>query len=571
MEITRKKRIPRPYQVQAIGAVNDAIAFDGIQRPILVMATGTGKTATTTEIVRGKKTLWLTHTEELISQSAYTLLDSLELDESELEVYNSSFYKTSEGDTEQLDIIEFLKILHSKKGSAFDSPAHESVRKKIGVIKRDQMHMEANYIVASIQTIHNRLDKIDPHFFDFIVVDECHYCLANTWTKTINHFKNTPVLGLTATPYRTDGMELTNLFDKIVFEYPIEQAIQEGNLCEISAQRIRTEISLDNVRTTAGELNSKDLRVVDNPIRNKLIVDSYEKYAKGRKFLFFGVDVEHTKNVCLEFKKRGYNVAYIVGEDEESVRKNKIRALKSGRLDGATNCMVLTTGFDDPAISCIIMGCPTKSKVKFFQIVGRGTRLKPEYIQFKDLLVIDMIDVTKRHSLINTKTLDEGKSIDDKLFMNKEKKKKLKDKLAEPRQTKLEGKLTTKDKKVDLLKIPKVVIRDTEAMREEATPKQLELLRILGYDIDTNAYTKGMASVIIGGQQASESQMNYLKNLGFDTSNGCTKAEAAAAIEMKNKEKGIQPEWKSNPSFSVFKELANSNKIGSKLNIDPDW
>ena len=176
--------------------------------------------------------------------------------------------------------------------------------------------------------------------------------MARTWQKAFNHFNTDLKLGLTATPWRADGMPLGDLFDKIVYQYNIQDGIKEKFLCELDAYRIRTQLSIDCVKTTAGELNIKDLRIIDCEPRNSLIVDKYLEYAEERPTIVFCVDVEHAINLSRAFNEKGVSSSFVVGDKKLCPdRKERIEKFKSGETKVMCNVMVLTHGFDYPELS----------------------------------------------------------------------------------------------------------------------------------------------------------------------------------------------------------------------------
>lgn len=491
----------RPYQQEAYDVVHKKLS-DGISKQLLVLMTGGGKTFLTCNIIKDfKKVLWCTHTQELCDQSGEALQQIESAD-------NLLGYKT------------------------------------LGIVKAEQFDISKDITIASVQTLHRRLHLIPSDYFDCIVIDEAHLAMAQSWQKFVNYFTPKLLLGLTATPFRADGMSLGNLFDEIVFERDIKFGIDNGYLCEINAIRIKTEISLDSVRTTAGELNSKDLRIIDNSVRNQLIVDSYVKYASGRQAIVFCVDVEHCQNVYQKFLDNNISTTFVVGDEKICPnRKERIADFKSGKFLVINNVNVLVAGFDHPEASCCIMARPTKSLTSYLQAVGRITRLKKSY---KDAIVLDIVDNTSRHQLINTWTLDKGKDIKDKVFITEEKRKILLEQ-AEKKRAELQHTLKA-DVRINLLQLPKVKISDSWRMREAATPAQLKWLAEEGHDIINNTFTKGQASEYITNLPASDKQIWVLKKAGYEVSNGVTRGEAALA-------------------FDSIKQAEELRKIGNNSNL----
>ncbi len=352
-------------------------------------------------------------------------------------------------------------------------------------------------------------------------------------------------------------MQLGNMFDKIVYSYDIADGIKDGYLCELDAVRVKTDLSLDNVRTTGGEFNARDLsNEVDIPERNQLIVDSYEKYANGRQGIFFCVDIKHSLHLAEKFKEQGISCS-AVSSDEEATgdRSQTVKNFKEGKIQVLTNVGILTTGFDHRNVGVVGNCSPTKSLSKYLQCIGRGTRLKDENFVAKygqNCVILDFVDSTTRHKLINAWSIDSGKATEEKVFMTKAKKKEL----IEERERKIAFIAATskKDVKVDLLELPKVYISNSIKSQEPATEKQLKWIASLGYDIVNVEYTKKMCNEIISSQPAQHWQISFLKKEGYNVSDGATLAEynlAKAEVERK-KNKEIVNKYTPNNNGQAF-------------------
>jgi len=499
----------RPYQVDGIEAVKSNLA-KGVGTQMLVMATGTGKTMCATRIVKYfNKCLWITHVEELIHQSSAELA---------------------------------------------------TLGKDVGIIKQERMEIEKEIVVASIQTLWRRLDKIDPDTFDIIVIDECHLARSATFVKAIEHFNCKLLLGLTATPFRTDGADLSYLFEKTVYEYEILQGIKEGYLADIKAIRVRTQIDLNSVHTVAGDFNKGELTdAVDCPERNNLIVDKYLEYCKDRPALAFCVDVKHAMNLCETMKRRGLSADFVVGDRKLCPdRKDRIERFKRGETAIMVNVGVLVYGFDYPEIGCVITACPTKSKTKFVQIVGRGTRLKKN---FKDCIILDVVDVTSRHRLVNTRTMDEGKPGEEMLFIGED----MRSEIAGRKKHTVVN-VTDEERVVDMFKLPEITTPPGIEVwgKRAASEKQLQLLKKFGYPIDDDTvYTRGHAFTLIAGSAASQKQVAFLAKRGYDLSSGCNYWQAREAIDqIAEKEswedRGDRPQPKSKKPILNINQIKNS-------------
>jgi len=507
----------RLYQTEAEQTVFAELRA-GVIRQLLCLATGLGKTYVATKIMEQfPRVLWLTHTEDLIEQSAMSILSNL-LD-------NEALDHIDDND----GIINFLrkhKNSNSKYHALFSSSTEMEILNQIGIIKADLCQIDKPIVVASVQTLHRRLDRIDPNAFDLIVVDEAHLSAASTWSKAIEHFNFKLLLGLTATPERMDGISLSNLFDKIVFERDIKFGIDNGFLCELEGHRIKTSTDLTKVKTLGGEFNQGDLsRTVNNPVRNNTVVEKWKQYAEGRATIVNCVDVQHCQDMVEAFERYGIQADFVVGDKTICPnRKERLDNWKAGNILIMCQVNILIAGFDYPDISCLVMARPTKSKTVYLQSAGRGTRLKSESNPFKNCIILDIVDNTGKHSLINSWELDKVKEIEDRVFASKEQK----EKMQEARNRKLESEIEH-DQKVNLMDLPKVIIWDTHANRQEATEKQLDYLRQRGHDADSQVWTKGQVSELISIQPCNDAQLKELRRMGYDISKGANLGEYSKA------------------------------------------
>jgi superfamily II DNA or RNA helicase len=335
-----------------------------------VMATGTGKTVVIAQLFDAMKSrlpgqmLVIAHTDELVRQNA----------------------KTMQAVNEKLSVgIEMA-------GETCD-PLFDDI------------------VSTSVQTLGRlgtkRLEKFNWDKLDKVVIDEAHHGVADGYGRilaaagSLCDDTRKLLLGTTATPNRPDGTPLSDLFEKVAFLYPIRQAIKEKWLVPIRGFRTVTDTKLDEVSKSDGDFVKSELSVaVNQAARNKQIVDTWLKLGENRKTLVFTVDIEHAKDQAQAFRDRGINAEAIWGEDPD--RKAKLDAYADGKIRVLCNCNLLTEGFDDPSISCIVDAAPTMSAVRYTQKVGRGTRLFEGKV---DLIVIDVVDGTVKHSLLTLPTL----------------------------------------------------------------------------------------------------------------------------------------------------------------------
>jgi ATP-dependent helicase IRC3 len=136
--------------------------------------------------------------------------------------------------------------------------------------------------------------------------------------------------------------------------------------------------------------------------RNRIIVKAWLEHGIGRQTIAFTANVQQAQDLAGEFVAAGIKAAAIHGGSKD--RKELLAAFASGELEVLANCNILTEGFDEPNVQCIIHARPTKSSSLYTQMTGRGTRLCPEKGKV-DCLIIDVVDITSKHSLVTAPTL----------------------------------------------------------------------------------------------------------------------------------------------------------------------
>lgn len=230
----------------------------------------------------------------------------------------------------------------------------------------------------------------------------------------LKYFNNARVLGVTATPDRNDKKDLSTFFDSIAFEYPIAQAVKDGYLSPIRAKMILLNIDLTNVRTSCGDYISSDLGNALEPYLEQ-IADEMTKLCFNRKTVVFLPLVAISQLFCELLNSKGFHAIEVNGECTD--RKEILSDFESGKYNVICNSMLLTEGWDCPAVDCIVNLRPTKSRSLYTQIVGRGMRLYPGK---KELLLLDFLWMTAKLSLcrpscIIAKDAEHAKNIDLKV------------------------------------------------------------------------------------------------------------------------------------------------------------
>jgi superfamily II DNA or RNA helicase len=305
----------RHHQAAAVEAVLEAVGR-GQDRGLVVCPTGTGKTFLFWELARvlAVPTLVIVHRDELVQQTLDTL------------------------------------------GRAWPGCQH-------GVVKDTRNEWDArDVVIASVQSLNpKRLEKVPRDRFGLVVADEAHHGIAPSWARAIEHFESGLLLGVTATPDRLDGKGLGEMFGAApLFNYTLLAAIQDGNLCRLAQFAVRTEAVLDGISTVAGDFAKGELsRAVNTAGRNRALVEAFKEHAAGRRAVAFCVDVQHAADLALAFTEADIPSAFVSGEMELEERRGVLARFRAGGVRVLTNCEVLTEGFDDPGVDCILMARPT--------------------------------------------------------------------------------------------------------------------------------------------------------------------------------------------------------------------
>ena len=260
----------------------------------------------------------------------------------------------------------------------------------LGEYTGSQKDMTQTVIFATVQSISKDLEKFSPTDFDYLIVDECHHAAANTYQKIFAYFHPKFILGLTATPERSDGEDMLELFQNVAHKMDLKTAVERGVLVPIRCIRVKTNIDLTDVRINGIKYNSQDLESkLFIPERNQLIVDIYLKYVNGKKTVIFCASVDHAAEIAKLLRDSGVKAEAVSGRDRVEVREKILKDYETGSTNVLCACDLLNEGWDSPHTTVLFMARPTMSKTIYLQQLGRGTRRYPGK---EDLLVVDFVD-----------------------------------------------------------------------------------------------------------------------------------------------------------------------------------
>lgn len=335
----------RGYQLAAADSIMSG--FAEFRRQLLVAATGSGKTQVFCEVIRRvqpERSLVLCHREELIDQAAHRL---------------STFGLTAEVE------------MGERRAS-----------------------LDAQVVVGSVQTLmrDHRLERWPRGHFGLVVADEAHHATSDSWQKVLWHF-DTRTLGASATPERSDKRQLGEYFENIAYEVGLLDLVRQGWLSPIRVKTVPLGIDLRKARTVAGDYNAEDLGHAIEPQLER-IVDVMVEH-RHRKTIVFLPLIYLSRLFADLCRQRGLEAWHVDGGSRD--RAEVLSEFSSARCGILSNAMLLTEGYDEPSIDCVVCLRPTKVRSLYCQIVGRGTRMYPN----KDhLLLLDFLWLTHDHALI---------------------------------------------------------------------------------------------------------------------------------------------------------------------------
>jgi len=339
----------RPYQDDCVSGVFNGWN-DGNRSLVGRLATGMGKTLVFADVIKRiqKRALVIAHREELIFQAR-----------NKIEQVTGYKFQVEMGD---------FRAQNNFEPDLFNP-------ENIG---------EAG-VVATIQTLTaggdgmGRMTKFLPTDFDLLIYDECHHSVSPSARRAINYFLQNPnlkILGVTATPSRSDEESLSQIYNEVAFDKDMNYGIREGWLAPIEAQAVHIE-SLDfkNIKLTAGDLNQGQLSAVmesEKPLYG--IADSIIEIAGDKRGIGFSPSVNHAKMMADIFNRyRPGCAASINGKTDKDERKKINSDFANGIIRWIWNCGTHTEGFDDAGVE-VVVPKPTKSVSLLEQMVGRGTR-----------------------------------------------------------------------------------------------------------------------------------------------------------------------------------------------------
>lgn len=324
----------RDYQQKGVEAIRTSY-LNGKRAPLYVLATGGGKTVvfcyiSDTTAKRAKRVLILVHRIELLRQTSGKLYEN----------------GVEHG------------IINSKFTPNFNA-----------VIQ-----------IASVQTLASRIKKGKARTdYDLVIIDEAHHAAASTWLTILKALPpKCKMLGVTATPVRSDGTGLNDIFDDLILGPSIRFLIERGFLVQPVVYAPSERLDLSAVKMKDGDYDPDDLeRIVDNSVITGNAVDYYRRLCNHKPAIVFCCSIKHAEHVAEEFRKAGIKAQSIDGSMEDAQRRGLINGLANGLIEVLTSCDIISEGTDIPAVTCAILLRPTQSLGLYLQQVGRALRPAP--------------------------------------------------------------------------------------------------------------------------------------------------------------------------------------------------
>ena len=235
--------------------------------------------------------------------------------------------------------------------------------------------------IGSVPTLTRRIEKWSDKQFDVIIIDEAHHVKAESYKKILNTYPNAKILGVTATPYRLNGEGFVDEFDGLIVSEPINSFIKKGYLSEYDYYSIRPDSNLQNQINNIDQfdidgdyLESAMMSVMDTEKVRARIVETYLKYAKGKKGIVYAITKGHNLHICDSFRKVGIPAAAIDCDTKPEEREKIVNEFKDGKIDILCNVNIFSEGFDCPDVEFVQLARPTMSLSMYLQQVGRGLR-----------------------------------------------------------------------------------------------------------------------------------------------------------------------------------------------------
>jgi DNA repair protein RadD len=338
----------RDYQESAVARLRTSVMQH--KRSILVATTGAGKTRMALRIIQGAvlngKVIWfVVHRRELCNQTSRAFWEA--------------------------------KLEHGMIMSG-----------------RVQSNMQAQ--VGTILTAANRVETIKRKP-DIIIIDEAHRSVSSSYMRLLDACPDAIVIGLTATPQRTDGRGLGEIYNDLVEVEPMRWLMDNGFLCDYKLIAPPSSLDMSGVKTKMGDYDIAETeKAIDRPSITGDAIKVYRQYVDGKRCMVFCVTIKHSQHVCDQYNAAGIPAEHIDGTHSDAEREGALSRFRSGQTLILTTVQLAIEGLDIPAVEAVQLLRPTKSVIVYLQIIGRGLRPEPGKTH---LYILDQVRNWEFHGL----------------------------------------------------------------------------------------------------------------------------------------------------------------------------
>lgn len=396
-QVVVKPKTARPYQQSVIDSANHAMFIKELAAVMIQSGTGSGKTVIMSKLILDHcelmqkkgikaKVLVLAHRSEIIDQIADTLLSE-----------GVACGRVQSGVT-NLDTMVQVGSVDTYVNRVYTDDTFYTKKNK---------HKAKVDLFSGKKADKENIDRQVKTQWTLIVIDEAHHSRSNSYQKIIKAHKEhgCKILGLTATPYRLEGLGFTDLYDTLVCGKSVYWLEKHNHLCPSLLHIPDIDKSaFDRINAKMKGMRDYDKEelseLMDNGEVTADIVQSYIEYANNKQAICFAVDVKHSKHIVEKFLSKGISAVHVDGSMDKDVRRKIFDDFSKRNYQVVVNVGIVSEGTDLPICECVILARPTKSLSLYLQMCGRGSRPNPDTGKTHYIL-IDLANCYEEHGLPN--------------------------------------------------------------------------------------------------------------------------------------------------------------------------
>lgn len=278
-----------------------------------------------------------------------------------------------------------------------------------GIVKAKRDDVDAPVIVASVQTLRTARRRERITNVGLLIVDEAHHAPAATYRAIMDHY-GCRAVGFTATPERGDGQSLYPVWERVAFSREISWMVRKGWLIPPRGKAVEVpDLDLRAVKVTRKDYSEGQLgEALAESLAPQKVAQAYVEHAAGRRGLLFAPTVASAGVFADALNDEGIKAEVVHGGMPLDERRAVLDRHRTGVTQVVCNCMILTEGYDDPAVDCIVIARPTRSRPLYIQMAGRGLRVDPARpLEGQDCLLLDVVGAASRVDLRTVADLSE--------------------------------------------------------------------------------------------------------------------------------------------------------------------